>query len=343
MHTDLLYDLLDVDRQAGPAELLRTSRAVHQLPYLVLSLLAREEVRMGEPARAELRRARARTEHYAELARGLEQSTGVRAIRGLRLAGYYPPGLLRPQGDLELVAPGEAALWQAVVRLVADHPVEEIGVTVFGGRPRHTAVTLNWPAADPLVDPWYRVGLCTAALAGDLAAVPVRPVLVAEDHVECLIALAEEGLRRAFQVRDVVDVLMLAQLPFDPVETAALVAAYRLAPEAAALLDLAAGHVPLGRLAAVRAALEREVDAELRRREAAPTARSGWATPPRHGVLLRRVVTRDDWDGSRCIPFEHGDLLLTPVADYLLPAGGSTARAPGAAALAALRAWDAAR
>ncbi len=219
------------------------------------------------------------------------------------------------------------------MRLVAGQPVEEIDVTVFGGRPRHTAVTLRWPAADPLVDPWYRVGLCTAALAGDLGAVPVRPVLAAEDHVECLIALAEEGLQRPFRARDVVDVLALSGQPFDPDETAALVAAYLLAPEAAALLDLAAAHIALGPLAAVRAALEPRIEPELRRRA---TARPVRGTARRPGLLLRRTVTRHDWDQARLVPFERGELLLTPVADYLL-AG------PGAAAHEALRAWDATR
>ncbi|MFF2348519.1 hypothetical protein ACFVVL_01940 [Kitasatospora sp. NPDC058115] len=338
MNTALLYNLLDVDPADGPAELLHRARGSRHLPHLVLSALAREDVRMGEPARAELRRARTRADHYARLAHDLARSTGVRAIHGIPLAGYYPSGLLRPQASLDLVAPGEAALWQAVVRLVTDHPVETIDVTLLGDRPHHTAVTVRWPAEDPLLDPWYRVDLTTAALPGDHAGVPVRPYLVADDHVECLIALAEAHLHTPAGAEldplTLLDLSCLTHQPFEPAETAAVLAAYRLAPEAAALLDLAAPRLPLGTLAAVRTALTPELAPERRRRtDAATTAPR---PNPRHGTLLRRTVIRHTWDEARLLPAPGSTtLLLTPVADYLLgPADRTTA-------LAALHEWDA--
>ncbi|MFJ9742831.1 hypothetical protein [Streptomyces sp. NPDC101166] len=335
MKTDLLYDLLDVDPDSGPAELLFRARGTHyQLPYLVLSSLAREGAAMGEHARAELARAEARARRYAELAAELKAATGVRTIKGIQLAERYPRDLLRPMGDLDLIAPTEAALWRTVARLVAGNPVENIDVTVFG-EPRHTLVTLFWPAEDRLVDPWYKVEVCTAALVGDLAAVPVRPVLRAPDEVESLIALAEEGLQRDFRHRDAVDVLMLSGADFDVEVTAATVAEYRLAPEAAGLLDFAARYVPLGPLDAVRRALGPEAARELERREAG-------AVPvvPRHGLLLRRVPTRRDWDSARIVPCDAGELLLTPVADYLLTGAGVVARTAYDNATAALAAWD---
>ncbi|MFD9518828.1 hypothetical protein [Streptomyces sp. NPDC059979] len=344
MNTALLYRLLEADPAAGPAELLHRARADHHLPqhlpHLVLSALVRDGVRMGEPARAELRRAHDRVAHYARLAADLACSTGVRAIRGLPLAGYYPDGLLRPLDALDLVAPDEAALWQAVIRLVTEHPVEHIDVSLLGERPHHTAVTVHWPAEDPLVDPWYRVHLTTAALPGDGSAVPVRPYLVADEHVECLIALAESRLHRPAQPPGPVtlfDIACLARRPFEPAETAAVLAAYRLAPEAATLLDHAAGHLPLGPLAAVRAALAPELAPEHRRRtETAATRRF----PTRHGTLLRRTVIRHAWDEARLhTPAPDTPLLLTPVADYLLtrtPATPTTRTA----ALQALHHWD---
>ncbi|GAA1987639.1 hypothetical protein [Kitasatospora viridis] len=334
---DLLYRLLEVDPAAGPVELLRRARGGRQLPYLVLAALAREGTRMGEHARAELHRARDRADCYARLARDLADATGVRPIRDLPLAGYYPPDLPRPVGELTLVSPTEAALWQAVSRLVAEHPVESVEVTLLGERPRHTAVTLRWPAADPLLDPWYQVRLATAALTGDPAEVPVRPFLAADDHVECLIALAEEGLGRGFRPGDVLDVAQLTGQPFDAAETAAVVAAYRLAPEAAALLDLTAEHLPLGPLHGVRTLLEAEVAPELeRRRTAARPLR------PRHGALLRRTAIRHHWDEAQLLPAGTATLLLTPVADYLLtPDGTRPTPAERTAALAALRTWDA--
>ncbi|MER7701869.1 hypothetical protein ABTX81_03060 [Kitasatospora sp. NPDC097605] len=339
MNTALLYDLLDVDPADGPAELLHRARGSRHLPHLVLAALARDDVRMGEPARAELRRARTRADHYTRLAHDLARSTGVRAIHGIPLAGYYPAGLLRPQASLDLVAPGEAALWQAVVRLVTDHPVETIDVTLLGDRPHHTAVTVRWPAEDPLLDPWYRVHLTTAALPGDRATVPVRPYLVADDHVECLIALAEAHLHAPagadLDPLTLLDLSCLTRQPFEPAETAAVLAAYRLAPEAAALLDLAAPRLPLGTLAAVRTALTPELAPEQRRRtDAAATPR----LTARRGTLLRRTVIRHTWDEARLLPApDHATLLLTPVADYLL------GPADRAGALATLQRWDAAQ
>ncbi|MEV6974206.1 hypothetical protein [Kitasatospora sp. NPDC093806] len=344
MNTALLYHLLDVDPADGPAELLHRARGSRHLPHLVLSALADDQVRMGEPARAELRRARARADHYTRLARELARSTGVRAIRGLPLAGYYPDGLLRPQDSLDLVAPDEAALWQAVVRLVTDHPVEAIDVTLLGDRPHHTAVTVRWPAEDPLLDPWFRVHLTTAALPGDGATVPVRPYLVADDHVECLIALAESHLlapgapEAPCDPLALLDLAALADQPFEPAETAAVLAAYRLAPEAAALLDLAAPRLPLGTLAAVRTALTPELAPEHRRRTEAATAPR---LPVRHGTLLRRTVLRHTWDEARLLPTADAVLLLTPVADYLL-ATPTTTPTPAArtTALHSLHHWD---
>ncbi|MFF5970807.1 hypothetical protein ACFY7C_04695 [Streptomyces sp. NPDC012769] len=344
MNTSLLYRLLDTDPAEGPAELLHRARSCRHLPHLVLSALAREGVRMGEPARAELRRARDRAAHYARLASGLNRATGVRAIRGLPLAGYYPAGLLRPLDALELVAPDEAALWQAVIRVVTDHPVEHIDVSLLGERPHHTAVTVHWPAEDPLADPWYRVHVTTAALPGDGSTVPVRPYLVADEPVECLITLAESRLHRPGLPPGPVTLLDVAGLtgrPFEPAETAAVLAAYRLAPEAATLLDRAADHLPLGPLAAVRAALTRELAPERRRRAETAAAAGAARRPTRHGTLLRRTVIRHSWNEARLLtPTPETPLLLTPVADYLLtPApAGSPSRS---AALRALRRWDA--
>ncbi|MFJ1563677.1 hypothetical protein [Streptomyces erythrochromogenes] len=344
MNTPLLYRLLDTDPAAGPAELLHRARAGRHLPHLVLSALERDGVRMGEPARAELGRARDRVDRYARLAADLACSTGVRAIGGLPLAGYYPAGLLRPVETLDLVAPDEAALWQAVIRLVTDHPVEQIDVSLLGERPHHTAVTLHWPAQDPLVDPWYRVHLSTAALPGDGRGVPVRPFLVADDHVECLIALAEARLGGPALPPGplaLLDVAGLTGRPFEAAEAAAVLAAYRLAPEAAGLLDHAAEYFPLGPLAAVRAALAPHLASEHRRRgEAPPGARRAGT---RHGALLRRTVIRHTWGEARLLtPSPGTSLLLTPVADYLLtPAREAVAEpATRTAALDALHSWD---
>lgn len=64
---------------------------------------------------------------------------------------------------------------------------------------------------------------------------------------------------------------------------------------------------------------------------------------PRHGVLLRPTVTRDSWDQARLVPFDHGELLMTPAADYLLPGQDRVTRQRQRTALAALHTWDTCR
>lgn len=350
MKSDLLYELLGVDPEAGPAELLFRARGIHyQLPYLVLSAVAREGARMGVASRDELRRAHVRADRYVELGQQLAAEFGVRPVKGVQLAKYYPADLLRPQGDIDLVAADEPTLWNAVRRVVADNRVENIDVTVFGADPRHVMVTMFWPATDPLSDPWYKAEFCTAALTGDFERVPVRPALPDHDLAAVLIALAEEGLQRQFRARDVVDLLMLSTVDFAVDEVADLVDEYRLAPEAVAMLEFAGRHIPLGTLAPLTTALAGPAERERARRAAgeeefpspdgdvAAKLASGF---PLHGMFLRRTATRADWPVARVLPFEEGHLLLTPVADYLLTGQAVVTRKQYDAALAALSRWD---
>jgi hypothetical protein len=345
--SDLLYELLGVDPEAGPAELLFRARGIHyQLPYLVLSVAAREGARMGVSSRDELRRAHVRADRYAELGAQLGSEFGVRQVKGVQLARYYPNDLLRPQGDIDLVAADQATLWNAVRRVVAGNRVENIDITVFGP---HVMVTMFWPATDPLSDPWYKVEFCTAALTGDFETVPVRPALPDHDIAACLIALAEEGLQREFRARDVVDLLMLSEVDFPVGEVAGLVDEYRLAPETVAMLKFAAKHIPLGTLAPLATAL---ADAAERERDRRAAGEDGFPSPggdvaaklasgfPVHGMYLRRTASREDWPAARVLPFEEGHLLLTPVADYLLTDQAVVTREQYDLAAAALARWD---
>src|SRR5690242_5676848 len=100
----LLHELLGTDPGDGVRPLLAASRQVRGvLAPLVLSLAAREGVPMGTGSRGELDRMLRRAAHYRELAALVGTVEGLRVMKGPSLARYYPDGLLRPPGDLDLV------------------------------------------------------------------------------------------------------------------------------------------------------------------------------------------------------------------------------------------------
>ncbi|GAA0476863.1 nucleotidyltransferase family protein [Streptomyces sp. NPDC046215] len=330
MDLAMLYDALGVCPEQGPGRLYFAARKAHYtLPYLVLSALDREGFPMSEAAREELARAWRRARHYEDVLARVTGQVPVRVIKGPLLARTYPEGLLRPTGDLDLVADGEADLWRTV-RLLAEDTPQYVGVSVLGAPVRHVVVTLTWQPEDPLLDPELRVEVATAALVGDDTTVPVRRAMPADPLTACLLALAEERFQRPFHPRDAVDIHMLgkAELP-SPDGVLFAAAAYHLAPELRELLDYAAQRVPLGHLDGLGPALEPGERKELARRAALPAprgpvtgVRAALATgAPLYGMPLRRVDGRAHWDRSCVHHYGDGALLLTPVGDYLLVAG----------------------
>ncbi|MFE2154253.1 hypothetical protein ACFXJO_13965 [Streptomyces lavendulae] len=340
MDLALLYDVLDVPEDFGPGFLLFSARKQHYtLPYLVLSALAREGHPMSEAARGELARAQRRADHYGAVLERVAAEVPVRPVKGPLLARAYPPDLLRPQGDLDLVTVGEPDLWRAVRLLMADRP-RHVGVSVLGAPERHVVVTLSGPAEDPLLDPELRVEVATAALVGDQAAVPIRAAMPLDPLTSNLLALAEERFQRPFHPRDAIDLHHLGRSA-DPAagpsvaELVAAAASYHLAPELAELLAYAQEKAPLGALAPLAGdALAAEADAERARRAAvpaaAPRAPGAWpaleAGAPLYGMPLRRtgeqLAARTGWERARVHRFGgDGALLLTPVGDYLLVTG----------------------
>ncbi|MGW1075956.1 nucleotidyltransferase family protein [Streptomyces sp. NPDC002537] len=329
MDLAMVYDALDVAEEQGPGPLLAAARkAHHTLPYLVLSALHRDGHPMSEAARGTLERALRRARHYEDVLAGITAQVPVQVIKGPLLARAYPDGLLRPQGDLDLVAESEPDLWRAV-RLLMTEPPLYVGVSVLGAPDRHVVVTLTWQPEDPLLDPELRVEVATAALVGDDAAVPIRPRMPADPLASNLLALAEERFQRPFHPRDAIDVHLLGTTePESPAELVPAVIAYRLAPEVRELLDYTAQRLPLGSLSGTGAALESAEAAELARRAAHRTppdqdtgTRGALASGrPLYGMPLRHADGRAHWDRARLHPFQDDALLLTPVGDYLLVA-----------------------
>ncbi|MDJ0381791.1 nucleotidyltransferase family protein [Streptomyces sp. G-G2] len=340
MDLALLYDVLDVSEDFGPGYLLFAARKQHYtLPYLVLSALAREGAPMSEAARGELARAQRRAAHYEAVLERVAAEVPVRPVKGPLLARAYPPDLLRPQGDLDLVTVGEPDLWRAVRLLMADRP-RHVGVSVLGAPERHVVVTLSGPAEDPLLDPELRVEVATAALVGDQGAVPIRAVMPADVLTSNLLALAEERFQRPFHPRDAIDLHQLGRSAdlsagLSPPELVAAASLYHLAPELAELLAYAQEKAPLGALAPlVGDALAAAADAERARRAAvpadaplAPGAEAALAAGvPLYGMPLRRteeqLAARAGWERARVHRFGGDEaLLLTPVGDYLLVTG----------------------
>ncbi|WP_406841535.1 hypothetical protein ACICHK_41715 (plasmid) [Streptomyces sp. AHU1] len=246
---DLLYELLGIERHWEPIVLLRNARAVRgHLPPLVLSVAQRSGVAMGPGSLAELDRMRRRAATYEALADELTLIPGTRVLKGPSLAARYPEGVLRPLGDLDVVVPDEARLWQAAARVYAAQPVDGIDITVLGdaGR-RHIALALRWPSEDPMLDPELKVEISTFAYPGQPGTVPLRAATPAEQVHADLLALAEERFQRPFTVKDMLDLAVVLTSPDLPshAEIARTADDFRLAPELLELCEAATGNKSL--------------------------------------------------------------------------------------------------
>ncbi|GAA2843839.1 hypothetical protein [Crossiella cryophila] len=333
-HIDLplLHRLLGLPERETPRALLRAARAAARtLPHLVLSLAERDGLPLGTGSTDELRRARVRAETYRRFLGLVQAEAGVRVMKGPQLAQRYPADLLRPAGDLDLVAADEARLWLAARAVLAVRQVEDIDLTVFqhSGH-RDVVIALAWPSEDPLLDRGYKIEISTMAFPGDGGAVPIRAALPADPWLADLLALAEERHQRDFHAKDVLDVLVLAG-DAPPGETVAAAAAgLYLAPELAELLDYAAGFASLGPLAPTLERLRAPAAAELARRARWHPAEAGAADSvadrlatgrPVYGMPLRQVSGREDWPVAELREVAGSTVLATPVADLLLVTG----------------------
>jgi hypothetical protein len=142
----------------------------------------------------------------------LSAEHGLTVIKGERIARRLPAPLLRQSGDVDLVAPDEAALWRCVLDLRGRYAAVVQGVSVIDrdGRPPHIMVAVKWAAPEPLLDKPMGVDVTTFAYGGDFRAVPLRANLPGDEDLAGLLAVAEERFQRKFRVKDHLDLLTLA-------------------------------------------------------------------------------------------------------------------------------------
>ncbi|MFL6129078.1 MAG: hypothetical protein ACJ73E_08425 [Mycobacteriales bacterium] len=167
-----------------------------------------------DPAQAALVRAAAqRSRRHQALAVELCAAVpGLWRLKGPATGRLYPAGVLRSERDVDLGAPGEGELWDAV-RLLAGRgwTVDAVWLRAGrDGRDRQVAATLRSPGPEPDL-----VEVTTDPLEGDHWRVDSRPLELAGTDSASLafLLLVEEGTARPYGVRDVYDaVLLLRQL-----------------------------------------------------------------------------------------------------------------------------------
>ncbi|WRZ88141.1 nucleotidyltransferase family protein [Streptomyces sp. NBC_01007] len=209
--------LLDAGPGVSREAVVRTARdSRHKLAATLLSLWAEDGRALTGAEAAELRLHRERIDHYRRIWSQLQTAApGVSLLKGMTIAGLYPPGVLRAAGDLDVVCPGHADLWNCARHLAANG-WDLAAFTVSPARtgdsvPLHLGAEFRSPAPEPSPDP-YAVGLFTAEIVTEVRAPawqltrPSRSPLAA-----CAVALVAERWERPFRTRDLLDLALLLQ------------------------------------------------------------------------------------------------------------------------------------
>ncbi|MEV6394680.1 hypothetical protein AB0M39_07840 [Streptomyces sp. NPDC051907] len=330
---DLLYELLDIDRELPVRRLLQAARQVRGvLSPLVLSLAALEGTAMGSGAHDELARMSRRADTYRRLADDTARVPGARVVKGPSIARYYPEGVLRPLGDLDVVVPTESALWRVLALVLDRHDSDEAELTeLYEGEERHLLAAVWWPGEDPLLDPDHGVEVTTFGFGGEPGEVPLRARLPDDPVHADVLSLAEERFQRPFTVKDILDLVCVMTSPAapSPRRLAAVAAEFALAPELLELCDRVRAHEPL-----VAAVPDELVDAlrgpaeteRLRRAERAmdsarPRTPAGAVREPRYGLQLTTPLRRGAGEHATEHRWREGVITRTPVADFLMVPG----------------------
>jgi hypothetical protein len=304
------YPMWRVADMAGRARILATW----------LSSAVARDMPVTDEAWTYLDRQRRRVAVLHRLGEELAQAHGLSVLKGPRIAQYLPAPLLRQSGDVDLVAPDQASLWRCVLDLRERFDAVPQGVSVLDGPAGiHLGIAMKWPAEEPYLDKPMGADITTCAFSGDLRRVPVRAATLAADDLCGLFAVAEERFQRKYRIKDLLDLLVLAdvlenRLGDDLVEVICVTAVdLALAPELRQLIGKADEWVPvsprwrelLGRLAPLAAR-----EKALRR-------------PGRPGIHRLRfgypLDTQASGDGElRIHRREGGDVATTPVGTCLL-------------------------
>ncbi|MGW4059785.1 hypothetical protein ACWEGE_15980 [Amycolatopsis sp. NPDC004747] len=307
----------------------RLARALGgQLAPLVFSAAAAEGHPVGAQTALVLKRARARARRYAEVLALVRAVADPTVLKGPALARRYPGPLQRPVGDLDLVVASEEQVWAAAQRLIdAYRAVPSVFTLIRHDGGHHCLLGLDWPSDDPLSESDFEVEISTFAFAGDQAAIPVRPGFPPSEALTQLFAVVEERCQGPFSVKHVIDcAVLLATEPglLDGPAAEAAVTDFRIAPELLELVTLATGLTG-GRVPGGLPALA-EAERARRRRAGCPEgpalAGGRWSSADnvRFGLLLDAFAgPGTTWRAGPPVP--GGELVHTPVGDYLMLAG----------------------
>ena len=168
---------------------------------------------ISDQAAEHLARVRRRVDALHATGERLARDHDVEVIKGARIAARMPEGLLRVSGDTDVVAPDQAALWSCVLDLRERFGAVPQGVNVLQtGEELHVVVALKWPAEEPELDKPMGADVATCAFCGNTADVPVRAGLPEDDDVRSLFAVAEERFQRRFKRKDMLDLVVLAEV-----------------------------------------------------------------------------------------------------------------------------------
>ncbi len=206
-----LAEMLDVDQnEPGLARLtLAASREVSLgLPAVVLSLLRRDGYSIGSEGEAELLRIRTRSAAYRDLVAAMSDLGGV-VCKGAATGAFYPSALHRHVGDLDLCLPSADAVWRAAARVATQFPISEV-VVQRAPLTDDAAVSLWWPARNPLYEPELHVDLFTTPYWGDGSSLGIRrydPTVRPE--IQSMLLLLEEWLQRSWRATDDIDLTFL--------------------------------------------------------------------------------------------------------------------------------------
>ncbi|MGE5828139.1 MAG: hypothetical protein ACM30G_07190 [Micromonosporaceae bacterium] len=192
--------------------LLDASRSPsHKLAITLLSCWATEGHALDASQRAELDAYRDRADRYAGIwARLRVVAPTAHLVKGPVIAAHYPVGVVRAAGDLDIVDPDPAELWQAAAMLAADGWwVAAFTVLPYPGG-HDVLLSMQQASSGPIADA-YEVELRTPDVATSLTRTPVRfdpadDVPVASS----IVALAAERFERRFASRDILDLGVLS-------------------------------------------------------------------------------------------------------------------------------------
>jgi hypothetical protein len=176
-----------------------------------LSSAVARGIAVDRGAQEYLARIRRRVDELHMLGEKMAQAHQLRLIKGARIAAFMPGGLLRQSRDVDLVAPDEESLWRCALDLRRRYDAVPQSVSLMESEAGiHVGLTLKWPAEEPYLDKPMGADITTCAFAGNFAGVPVRAQAPLDDDLCGLFAVAEERFQRAYRIKDMLDLLVLA-------------------------------------------------------------------------------------------------------------------------------------